>query len=59
MSQYFTGYHTLKWFMNDPSSIVQASIDVPVLRYAEVLLTYAEARAELGEIHPGRSGHDH
>jgi len=50
MSQFFTGYHTKKWFVNDPSFSVQQSIDVPVLRYAEILLTYAEARAELGEI---------
>lgn len=44
----FTGYHTLKWYVNDPSSSVQNAIDVPVLRYAEVLLIYAEAMAELG-----------
>jgi hypothetical protein len=29
------------------------SIDIPVLRYAEVLLIYAEARAELGELTQG------
>lgn len=46
----FTGYHQLKGFVNDPSTIVQQSIDIPVLRYAEVLLTYAEAKAELGEL---------
>ena len=50
MSQFFTGYHTLKWFINNPSAAYRNSIDVPVLRFAEVLLTYAEARAELGEI---------
>ena len=50
MSQNFTGYHTIKWFINNSSAAYRNSIDVPVLRYAEVLLTYAEARAELGEL---------
>ena len=50
MSQNFTGYHTIKWFINNPSASYRNSIDVPVLRYAEVLLTYAEARAELNEL---------
>jgi starch-binding outer membrane protein, SusD/RagB family len=50
MSQNFTGYHTIKWFINNASASYRNSIDVPVLRYAEVLLTYAEARAELGEL---------
>lgn len=49
----FTGYHTIKWFVNSPEATVQESVDVPVLRYAEVLLTYAEASAELGEISQG------
>lgn len=46
----FTGYHLIKWFINNPESVYQSNIDIPVLRYAEVLLTYAEARAELGEL---------
>jgi hypothetical protein len=46
----FTGYHTIKWYINNPSTAVQNSVDVPVLRYAEVLLTYAEAMAELGQL---------
>ena len=49
----FTGYHLIKWFVNNPSSAYQADIDMPVLRYAEVLLIYAEARAELGELTQG------
>ncbi len=53
MSQNFTGYHTLKWFINNPSASYRNNIDVPVLRYAEILLIYAEARAELGEITQG------
>lgn len=44
----FTGYHQIKGFVNDPSVSVQTSIDIPVLRYAEVLLNFAEAKAELG-----------
>lgn len=47
---HFTGYHTLKWFVNNPSPQIQASIDIPVIRYAEILLSYAEAKAELGEL---------
>lgn len=50
LAQFFTNYHTIKWYVNNPDQVVRNSIDVPVLRYAEVLLTYAEARAELGEI---------
>lgn len=46
----FTGYHTIKWYVNDPSSAVQNSLDVPVLRYAEILLIQAEAMAELGQL---------
>lgn len=49
-SKMFTGYHQLKGFVNDKSEEVYNSVDFPVLRYAEVLLTYAEARAELGEL---------
>lgn len=50
LNRYFTGYHLLKWFVNNDDPIYQNNVDVPVLRYAEVLLTYAEARAELGEL---------
>jgi starch-binding outer membrane protein, SusD/RagB family len=49
----FSGYHLLKWFVNNPDPAYQADIDWPVLRYAEVLLIYAEARAELGELNQG------
>lgn len=49
-SKNFTGYHQLKGFVNDPSQDVYNSVDFPVLRYAEVLLIFAEAKAELGEI---------
>lgn len=50
MSQNFTGYHTLKWFINNSSASFRNSIDIPVLRFAEILLIYAEARAELNEL---------
>lgn len=46
----FTGYHQIKGFINDASQAVRSGVDVPVLRYAEVLLNYAEAKAELGEL---------
>ena len=45
-----SGYHQLKGFVNEKDVAVANSLDTPVLRYAEVLLTYAEARAELGEL---------
>jgi len=48
LAKNFTGYHQLKGFINNTSQIVQRGVDFPVLRYAEVLLTYAEAKAELG-----------
>ncbi len=49
----FSGYHQIKGFVNDKSETVQESIDVPVIRYAEILLTYAEAKAELGQLTQG------
>ncbi|MEX1121459.1 MAG: RagB/SusD family nutrient uptake outer membrane protein [Balneolales bacterium] len=50
LSPHFTGYHLLKWFVNDSDNVYQANMDLPVLRYAEVILIFAEARAELGEL---------
>jgi len=46
----FTGYHAIKYFVNDPNTQVQQNIDIPVFRYAEILLSYAEAKAELAEL---------
>lgn len=47
-----TGYHFIKFF--DKKEYQKAGgmeiDDFPVIRYAEVLLNYAEAKAELGEI---------
>ena len=45
-----SGYHQLKGFVNVREVAVANSLDTPLLRYAEVLLTYAEARAELNEL---------
>ncbi|MFO7845810.1 MAG: RagB/SusD family nutrient uptake outer membrane protein [Balneolaceae bacterium] len=46
----FTGYHMIKWFVNSQDSEYQQNVDIPILRYSEVLLTNAEAKAELGEL---------
>ncbi|SDL92723.1 Starch-binding associating with outer membrane [Catalinimonas alkaloidigena] len=53
LAKNFSGYHQIKGFMNSTDQTVRNSVDVPVYRYAEVLLTYAEARAELGELTQG------
>ncbi len=50
-----TGYHIAKWTMaadangGDSDRADRSSNDTPVYRYAEVLLNYAEAMAELGQ----------
>ncbi|MDN5214110.1 RagB/SusD family nutrient uptake outer membrane protein [Fulvivirgaceae bacterium BMA12] len=46
----FSGYHLIKSFVNSTNQEDVNNVDVPVLRYAETLLTYAEAKAELGEL---------
>lgn len=53
LAKNFTGYHQVKGFVNDPTTAAMQTVDAPVLRYAEILLTYAEARAELGELTQG------
>ena len=50
LNKNFSGYHQIKGFINNKDEDYYLGIDYPVLRYAEVLLTYAEARAELGEL---------
>ena len=49
-----TGYCWLKWVMTDYMSMNNSAAvsvnSVPVIRYAEVLLDYAEAAAELGKM---------
>jgi hypothetical protein len=49
----FSGYHQLKGFINVKDDEFISSVDFPVVRYAEILLIYAEARAELGELTQG------
>jgi hypothetical protein len=46
----FTGYHQIKGFVNSTDQTVSNGVDFPSLRYAEILLTYAEAKAELGSL---------
>ncbi|GGZ41409.1 hypothetical protein GCM10007049_38360 [Echinicola pacifica] len=50
LNKNFSGYHQLKGYANTVDNIAVGSVDFPVYRYAEVLLTFAEARAELGEL---------
>ena len=50
LTKNFSGYHQIKAFVNDTDASVQSSTDFPIVRYAEMLLIYAEARAELGEL---------
>ena len=49
----FSGYHQIKGFVNNVDQEYSDDIDIPVLRYAETLLTYAEAKAELGQLTQG------
>ncbi len=46
-----TGYHVMKYHSPDPVqwNIGLSTLDVFIFRYAEVLLNYAEAKAELGQ----------
>ena len=50
LSKNFSGYHQIKGFINNKDQDYYNSIDYPVIRYAEVLLTYAEAQAEMGRL---------
>ncbi|MFT3702638.1 MAG: RagB/SusD family nutrient uptake outer membrane protein [Agriterribacter sp.] len=53
LNKNFTGYHQLKGYINSTDSKVIAGADFPAYRYAEVLLTYAEAKAELDDLSQG------
>ncbi|WP_186758275.1 RagB/SusD family nutrient uptake outer membrane protein [Echinicola salinicaeni] len=53
LSKNFTGYHQLKGYANTIDFDDQRGMDFPVYRYAEILLTYAEAKAELNELTQG------
>ena len=50
LAKNFTGYHQIKGFVNLTDQSYINSLDIPVLRFAEVLLINAEAKAELGNI---------
>jgi hypothetical protein len=50
LNKNFTGYHQLKGYVNSTDQTILNSVDFPVYRYAEVLLNYAEALAELGTL---------
>lgn len=47
----FTGYHIHKFSLDDPrlDGVGESANSISLIRYAEVLLNYAEAKAELGE----------
>lgn len=48
-----TGYRLAKWFYNSPvdwERVTNGQQAAPVFRFAEILLNYAEAKYELGEI---------
>lgn len=47
-----TGYHTIKFSLDDVrhNSTSNSTNSLPLMRYAEVLLIYAEAKAELGTL---------
>jgi len=47
LNKNFTGYHQLKGYINSTDQKVLGGVDFPAYRYAEVLLIYAEASAEL------------
>lgn len=47
-----TGYQPIKWVIDDSSydgNTAACYNSVPIIRYAEILLNYAEAKAELGD----------
>ena len=50
LNKNFSGYHQLKGYINSTDQKILNGADFPAYRYAEVLLTYAEALAELGTI---------
>lgn len=50
LNKNFTGYHQYKGYVNSADENTIRNVDYPAYRYAETLLTYAEALAELGTI---------
>ena len=50
LSKNFSGYHQRKGLVNTADQVTVNEVDVPVLRFAETLLIFAEAKAELNEL---------
>ncbi len=50
LNKNFTGYHQIKGFPNSKDKDYYLGIDYPTIRYAEILLNYAEAKAELNRL---------
>ena len=56
LSSSCTGYQTIKWVMSakanggDSDRVDRSTSDLPVYRLGEILLIYAEAKAELGQL---------
>lgn len=50
----FTGYHIHKFSLDDKrlDGVTESNNSIPLIRYAEVLLNYAEAKAELNQMDP-------
>lgn len=48
----FTGYHILKFSLDDKrlDGVTESYNSISMMRYAEILLNYAEAKSELGEM---------
>jgi hypothetical protein len=48
----YTGYQPIKWLLQDEyyDQAANNTNSLPLMRYAEILLNYAEARAELGQL---------
>lgn len=46
----FSGYHQIKGFYNYVNQVDRNGKDIPLYRFAEILLIYAEAKAELDKI---------
>lgn len=53
LAKNFSGYHQIKGFLNTLDIAAQSGTDIPLYRYAEVLLIFAEAKAELGTLTQG------
>jgi hypothetical protein len=50
LAKNFSGYHQIKGFYNTTDQAVRNNMDVPLYRFAEVLLIFAEAKAEMGNL---------